>query len=319
MKSILTFRSKNLLIATVLMLGLSVQVAAVAGNATTAKANQTHPVISALPAVLFNRHQEQHEASFAISADAVCYKLKHKQKITLIDVRNPENFKRLHIPGSLNIPLHAVKTKAFLKSFPVVLINAGFHYSPLLSECRQLLDLGFEVFILDGGLPAWKRKGSRLVGDPFALQDMKTISPRVFWREKDCENTLVIDISVVRTETAGQLLPYSRHIPVSAESDEWFRMVNQVISDHKNQPFLSVVVVSETGDGYGRANKILADQSVNAFFLQSGVAGYKKYLADLMLSWQSKDSRIKTNRKCRTCRAQGDSEKHNRRGNLYDE
>jgi hypothetical protein len=36
MKSILTFRGKSLLIATVLMLGLSVQVAAVAGNATTA-------------------------------------------------------------------------------------------------------------------------------------------------------------------------------------------------------------------------------------------------------------------------------------------
>jgi hypothetical protein len=115
------------------------------------------------------------------------------------------------------------------------------------------------------------------------------------------------------------LLPYSRHIPVSVEPDEWIRRVKQVVSNHKYQPFLSLVVVSETGDGYGRANKILADQSVNAFFLQSGVAGYKKYLADLMLSWQSKDSRIKTNRKCRTCSAEGDSEKHNRRGNLYDE
>jgi len=319
MKSIITCKSKNLLIATVLMLCLSIQTTAAAGNYRPDKANEAFDNISALPAVLFNRHQEQHEASFAISPDAVFYKLKQKQKITIIDVRNPENFERLHIPGSLNIPLHAVKTKAFLKSFPVVLINEGFHYSPLLSECRQLVDLGFKVFILDGGLPAWKRIGSRLVGDPFARQDMKTVSPRVFLREKDFENTLVIDISAVQTETARQLLPYSRHIPVSAESDEWFRRVNLVISDHKNQPFLSVVVVSETGDGYGRANKILADQSVNAFFLQSGVAGYKKYLADLMLSWQSKDSRIKTNRKCRICRAEGDSEKHNRRGNLYDE
>jgi hypothetical protein len=240
--------------------------------------------------VLFDRHHEQHDASFAITPEAVFYKLKQKQKITLIDVRNPEDFERLHIPGSLNIPLHAVKTKVFLKSFPVVLINAGFHYSALQSECRQLV-----------GLPAWKRKESRLVGDPFALQDIKTISPRIFLREKDCENTLVIDISPVQTEISRQLMPYSRHIPVSAEPGEWLRDLNRIITDHKKQPFLSVVVFSETGDGYGRANKLLADLSVNAFFLESGVTGYKRYLEDLMLSWLPRDSRIKTNRECRTC------------------
>ena len=301
MKSIITFKSKNLLITTVLILGLSIQVPAVAGNFRTYNANETFNSIAAIPEVLFNRHHEQHDASFAISPDAVLYKLKQKQKITLIDVRNPEDFARLHIPGSLNIPLYAVKTKGFLKSFPVVLINAGFHYSPLRSECRQLTDLGFRAFILDGGLPAWKRKGSRLVGDLFALQDMKTVSPRVFWGEKDCENTLVIDISPVQTEVSRQLMPYSRHIPVSAEPGEWFRKLNRIIADHKNQPFLSVVVFNETGDGYGRADKILAGLGVNAFCLQSGVAGYKRYLGDLMLSWLPRDSRIKTNRKCRTC------------------
>ena len=319
MKFIITCKSKNFLIATVLMLGLSIQTTAAAGNYRPDKANETHPVISALPAVLFNRHQEQHEASFAISPDALFYKLKQKQKITLIDVRNPENFERLHIPGSLNIPLHAVKTKVFLKSFPVVLINAGFHYSALQSECRQLVDLGFKALILDGGLPAWKRKKGRLAGDTFALQDMKTISARVFLRGKDCENTLAIDISPVHTEISRQLMPYSRHIPVSAEPGEWLRKLNRIITDHKKQPFLSVVVFSETGDGYGKASKILADLSVNAFFIESGVAGYKRYLEDLMLSWLPRDSRIKTNRKCRTCSGEGDSEKYKWRGKLYDE
>ena len=207
----------------------------------------------------------------------------------------------MHIPGSLNIPLHAVKTKVFLKSFPIVLINAGFHYSPLETECRKLKDMGFKVFILDGGLPAWKRKGSRLVGDLFALEEMQVVSPQVFFREKDCENTLVIDISPVQTEISRQLMPYSKHIPVSAEPGEWFRKLNRIIADHKNQPFLSIVVFNETGDGYDRANKILAGLGVNAFYLQSGVAGYKRYLEDLMLSWLPRDSRIKTNRKCRTC------------------
>ena len=137
MKFIITFRSKSLLITTVLILGLSIQVPAAAGNHGTNRTNETYYSISEIPEKLYNRKPKQHESSFAISPDAVLYKLKQKQKITLIDVRNPEDFARLHIPGSLNIPLYAVKTKVFLKSFPIVLINAGFHYSPLASRVSE--------------------------------------------------------------------------------------------------------------------------------------------------------------------------------------
>jgi rhodanese-related sulfurtransferase len=301
MKFIMTFRSKSLLITTVLMLGLSIQAPAESGNFTTYKTNETDNSMSAIPEVLLNRNLKQHDASFAISPDAVLYKLKQKQKMTLVDVRNPEDFARLHIPGSLNLPLHAVKTKVFLKSFAIVLINEGFNFSPLESECWLLTDLGFKAFILDGGLPAWKRKGSPLAGDLFALEEMQVVSPQVFFREKDYENTLVINTTPVQTEIYRQLMPYSRHIPVSADPGRWVRKLNRIIADHKNQPFLSVVVFSETGDGYDRVNKMLAGLNVNAFYLQGGVAGYKHYLEDLMVSWLPRASRIKTNRKCRTC------------------
>ncbi len=301
MKFSKTFINKSLLIITVLILASSIQDPAAAGNFTTHKTNETCTKISTIPEALFTRKPQQHEPSFAISPDAVFYKLKQKRKITLIDVRNPEDFVLLHIPGSINIPLHAVKTKIFLKSFPVGLSNEGFHYSPLQSECRQLTDLGFKAFILDGGLPAWKRTGNRLVGDLFALEDMKTVTPRVFLQEKDYENTLVVDISPVQTEISRQLMPYSRHIPVSANPGEWVRKLSRIITDHKNQSFLSVVVFNETGDGYSSVSKILAGAGANSFYLQGGVAGYKKYLEDLMLSWRPRDSRIKTNRKCSTC------------------
>jgi len=301
MKFIIKFRSKSLLITTVLILGLSIQASAAAGNFTTYKTNETYYSISEIPEKLFNRKPKLRDTSFAILPDEVLHKFKQKQKIILVDVRSPEDFARLHIPASLNISLYAVKAKFFLKSFITVLINEGFNYSPLENESHQLTDLGFNVFILDGGLPAWKRKANRLAGDLFALEEMQTVSPHVFFQEKDCENTLVIDISPVQTEVSRQLMPYSRHIPVSAEPGEWFRKLNRIIADHKNQPFLSVVVFNETGDGYGRADKILAGLGVNAFCLQSGVAGYKRYLGDLMLSWLPRDSRIKTNRKCRTC------------------
>ena len=289
------------MVISVLILALSTQVTAAAGNHGTNRTNETYYSISEISEKLYNRKPKQYESSFAISPDAVLYKLKQKQKITFVDVRNPEDFARLHIPGSLNIPLYAVKTKVFLKSFPIVLVNAGFHYTPLEAKCRKLKDIGFKVFILDGGLPAWKRKGSPLVGDLFALAEMQAVSPQVFFRGKDCENTLVIDISPVQTELSRQLIPYSRHIPVSAEPSEWFRKLSRIIANHKNQPLLSVVVFNETGDGYDQTNKIFAGLDVNISYLQSGVAGYKRYLEDLLLSWLPRDSRIKTNKKCKSC------------------
>jgi hypothetical protein len=120
-------------------------------------------------------------------------------------------------------------------------------------------------------------------------------------QEKDCENTLMIDVSPVQTEISRQLLPYAKHLPLSAEPREWSRKLDQIVTSQKNQPFLSILVFSETGGGYDRAKKIFAGLSVNAFCLQNGFAGYQRYLADLTLSWLPRDSRIKTNRKCKTC------------------
>jgi hypothetical protein len=163
------------------------------------------------------------------------------------------------------------------------------------------MDLGYSAFILDGGLPAWKRKANRLAGDLFALDEMQMVSPHVFFQEKDCENTLIIDISPVQTKSSRQLMSYSKHLPVPADPGEWARKLDRIITSHKNQPFLSVLVFNETGDGYDRANKLLAGLDINVFYLQGGVAGYKRYLEDIVLSWLPRDSRIKTNSGCRAC------------------
>jgi len=298
---IMTFRSKSLLIISALILAMLIQTPTNAGNHKTNKSDESYHSISEIPENIFYRKPKRFDDSYAIPPDAVLYKLKQKQNITLIDVRNPEEFARLHIPGSLNIPLHAVKTKFFLKSFLIVMINEGFQYSLLETECRKLKDMGFKAFILDGGLSAWKRKENRLVGDLFALEEMQVISPQAFFQEKDCENTLVIDIAQVQTEISGQLLPNSKHLPFPDEPGDWARKIERIIASHKNQPFFSILVFNETGDGYSRAKKMLTGLDLNVFFLHGGVAGYRRYLKDLMLSWQPLDSRIKTSRKCVTC------------------
>ena len=295
------FKRTSLLILTALILELSIQAPALAGNHRTNKSYEFYHSKSEIPENIFKPKFIQYDATMAISPETVQSKLKQKQKIALIDMRNPQDFARLHIAGSINIPLHAVKTKFVLKSFLIVLINDGYQYGLLATECLKLRDMGVKAFILDGGLYAWHRAGSRLAGNLFALEEMKTVTPRVFLREKVYKNTLMIDISTVQKETSRKTMPFSKHLPIPAEADEWARNIERIIASHKNQPFFSILIFNDTGDGYGRARKILTGLDLNVFFLQGGVAGYRRYVKDLMLSWQPLDSRIKTSPKCETC------------------
>jgi rhodanese-related sulfurtransferase len=278
---------------------LSIQALAEAGNHRANRTDKSYTSFSAIPEKLFQRKPKRHDAYFAMSPDTVLCKLKQKQRIALVDVRNPEDFARLHIPGSLNIPLHAVKTKSFLKPFLMVLINEGFQYSLLESECRQLANLGFNAFILDGGLPIWKRKGNRLAGDLFALEEMQIISSQVFFREKDYENSLVVDISQTRSEASSSLFPYAKHIPIVDDIGVSAAGFRKLIS--KNKSFQSIIIFNETGEQYEKAEKILNRMGIETYNLQGGVAGYWKYLEGLRLSWKPRDSRMKTASNCKPC------------------
>jgi rhodanese-related sulfurtransferase len=284
MKKILSIFSGTIII----LIGLSANISA------------AEPVpTSKIPEDLIARKIKKYDPSLAISVEAVLYKLKRNQQLTLVDVRSRQDFERLHIPGSLNIPLYAVKTKTYLKSAPVVLVNQGFRYAELQNECRRLAERGFAMSILDGGLPAWKRSGGQLVGDLFALDAMKTVSSQVFFRAKDYENTLVLDISSQRSEASSQLIPYAEHLPVLDDPAGSLPGLRKLIT--KIKPFHSIIIFNETGEQYEKAEKMMNRIGIETFHLKGGVAGYQKYLEGLLLSWKPRDSRMKTVSNCKPC------------------
>jgi hypothetical protein len=69
----------------------------------------------------------------------------------------------------------------------------------------------------------------------------------------------------------------------------------------KKKPFHSIIIFSETGEQYEKAEKIINRMSIETFHLQGGVAGYQKYLDGLLLSWKPRDSRMKTVSNCKPC------------------
>lgn len=249
---------------------------------------------------LIHRQLIKRDPSLSISVETVLQKIKTRQKMVLVDVRDKEAFERLRIPGSLNIPLYVIKAKPFLRLSPLVVVNEGFRYSQLEKECKKLRNAGFTVSILNGGLNSWGQKGGLLEGDLLALRACKAISPRIFFQEKDYENWIILDVSREKKPESQYLMPYALHIPIlnCLEGPELRRR----ISKSKPNPFLSVLIFNENGTRYERFAKALRRADlVNAFFLKGGLRAYRRFLEDLSLSWQSKQGRMKIVNKCRTC------------------
>jgi len=155
------------------------------------------------------------------------------------------------------------------------------------------------VFILDGGLPAWQRQGGQLTGDLFALDEMKTVSPHAFFREKDYENTLALDISSQRSAASSQLIPYAKHLPILDDPDGSMPELRRLIK--KNKAFQSIVIFNEAGEHYEKVEKIMNRMGIETYHLQGGVVEYQKYLDGLLLSWKPREGRMKTVSNCKPC------------------
>jgi rhodanese-related sulfurtransferase len=86
-------------------------------------------------------------------------RLKGKPGALLIDVRQPEEFREVHIPGAKLIPLGELERR--LNELPrnreiVVVCRSGSRSG---SAARHLTQAGYQVSNLRGGMIAWIRQG----------------------------------------------------------------------------------------------------------------------------------------------------------------
>lgn len=256
-----------------------------------------------IPAELITRKLRKRDATFAISVESVLRKLKKKEKMVLVDVRNREEFEKFRIPGSINIPLFAIKTKTFLKHKPLVLINDGYHYSPLERECKRLKDSGFTaIWILHGGLSAWRKKGATVNGDIFAQKELNKMPAQIFFEEKNDESWVVIDISRSESSESRYLLPQAISIPFANDAGDFVSSIKRVMERHEKNSFLSFLIFNENGEQYEKIEKLIEEAGLrNVFYLKEGLRGYNGFLKRQALMWQSKDHSRKTLKKCPGC------------------
>lgn len=256
-----------------------------------------------MPPEPITRKLIKRDPALAISVESVLRKLKNNREIVLIDVRSRGEFEKFRIPGSINISLFAIKTKAFVKSRPLVLINKGYHYGPLEKQCKRLRDSGFvSVRILNGGLNAWKQKGAPIVGNTFAQHGLNKIPPQIFFEEKNDEDWLVINVSKSKNPEALHLIPRAIAIGFADNSEQFLSGIKRAVARRKSNPLLSVLIFNESGEQYERIEKVIQASGIrNVFYLKGGLKGYKRFLQQQALMWQPKEHARKALKKCGGC------------------
>lgn len=248
---------------------------------------------------------KKRDPSLMISLDALLQMLDNGREIVIVDIRDRAEFNRFRIPGSINVPLHFIKTKLFFKTKSLVLVDEGYAYSQLEKECHNLKKVGFTVAILNGGLNCWRRHQGPLQGDRLAQRSLNIIPPSAFFQEKEYDHWLVIDVSESPLVEASRLLYDVFHIPFLNDSEKAIGRLSKIVATVAKQRkthFFSVLIFNQDGEGYDRFEKLIEKTDVkNVFYLQGGLKEYRRFLQNLTLSQKPKNKRIKSLRKCKTC------------------
>ena len=222
-------------------------------------------------------------AHLYLSMESVLAMLKRNQDIILVDVRHKEAFDKSRIAGSIHLPLHALKTKDFLKTKPSVLVAEGFPNRELENTCTSLREAGFErAFILRGGLKGWQEQNGPMEGDVFSRQELNQVSPRSFYLEKDSMDWLVIHISDPGPEP---VIDRAVPVPYKGDREAFLRELRAALENNPGPVSRSLLIVDEKGEHYSAIEPAIRRAKIRrVFYLAGGVEGYKVFLNHLEAS-----------------------------------
>lgn len=91
----------------------------------------------------------------------------NREQAVVVDIRDPAEFKEGHIVDALHIPYSKFKEKMSElekhKAQPLIIVDKMGQYSGTIG--KQLIDAGYTVFRLDGGMVEWRASNLPVVRD----------------------------------------------------------------------------------------------------------------------------------------------------------
>lgn len=196
-------------------------------------------------------------------------------KVVLVDVRKPERYAALRIPGSINIGENRLSGKTFLKRKTVVLIDEGFTVFKMQALSQHLQQEGFDdIRVLAGGLVAWRNANEELLGDLHEQKRLNYITPRQLYLEHQLSDVIVVNFSEVGSmHTKG-----NSKIPMH----ELLLKQEKSIVPAKNR----IVIATDDGLGYEPLEHAISKlRWPQVFYLKGGKQAYREYLKAQWAIW----------------------------------
>jgi rhodanese-related sulfurtransferase len=258
----------------------------------------TAPSAAASPPPTFDvAKSRRRDRSCFVAPDAVAKQSK-ANPFTLVDVRSANDFEQMRIPGSLNIPLHLVKTKAFLKTRNIVLINEGRTSVDLEDSCRSLKQAGFQqVSILENGLYGWGVRKKPLEGDSSVTRTLNKLKPGELFAERAYDDWVVINLSGApgtNTRETQNALPRkvvtlkttSKAIPIA-------EIRSAIRAQEQTNPNARIVIAADSDAVYQKLERELSGGHADVFYLVGGLSKYREHVTMQIAARGGKDKPAK--------------------------
>jgi len=206
-----------------------------------------------------------------------------KGDLIVVDIRPEKEFNLYNIPGSVNMPPFAVKTRTYWKDKKILLVNDGYSYRKLDSLCADLRKSGFnQVSVLDGGVTAWRKNIAPSRNAPPGGR-LETITPARLLPEAAYRHWKVLDL----TEEASRLGGDEKHLEVTRIEKSIQEKIRK-LSSGKPADRASGLVLVVTGDGkaYPKLARTIDKYiQVPVFYLKGGVKAYRDFLNRQLAIW----------------------------------
>lgn len=118
----------------------------------------------------------------------------------VIDIRSPEAYARLHLPGAINIAAEQIKTKSFLSGKTILIYGDGKSDPRLEELCADLKGKGFgNARILSGGILAWARTpeagAAEPAGQEIDIRKLAELSAAELYAELQAADSQIVRVS----------------------------------------------------------------------------------------------------------------------------
>lgn len=247
-----------------------------------------------------------------ITAEAALRQVKSNPSTVLVDVRDQESFRKVGIPGALNIPLHFIKAKQRLKKSSLILVGEGYGYRKALTTCMALQGSGFNARVLFGGLPAWRVAGGAVEGDLTVLAQYKYIPPSAF--HTDLVDGLILPISLKQADSKKKNdLHDVVYLGVEDAPEKLPKQLKALNSKTRDKMSYQTAVIIDAVDMEAASIETSLNKAGinNLRYLKGGMTAYSRHLNNISRLGKSRDDRLVTAGNKLPCEDEEDTQSDN--------